>query len=390
MWEADQSSSHPSSYHGPPELDLNIMVPCELDMARKYLLERKLLPQNASNDGRNNECSCRLREIITYDLLIFLMKEFYDDEFDLATHPVILRHIWPPESFVGGNSGRRRLAPNAILNDPQLSNLLLPNYFSDATKTGYDALVPDQNQITLSQFLRGILSGETPNAKIGTQVIVEQYPELRDEIVPSTLAKELFGWNTWLEDGKERIKTRLGWMIGGMIEKLPAMSTFPVFIASNQNNAAEPFDAHPRTDLHAEPIGNIASQLHGTRHWTLVPTKYSGLLRPTVSRHRGYFYSNMDPLTELPKRLDSLPLVYKCITRVGDAVWVPPWVWHRIDYNDDKGDESALPTDASDGNLSVGASIFHFYPTLFVKNFPLFSFLIIPNLIMEVLGFNIE
>eukprot|EP00581_Thalassiosira_minuscula_P012858 CAMPEP_0183717754 /NCGR_PEP_ID=MMETSP0737-20130205/11259_1 /TAXON_ID=385413 /ORGANISM="Thalassiosira miniscula, Strain CCMP1093" /LENGTH=472 /DNA_ID=CAMNT_0025947231 /DNA_START=479 /DNA_END=1897 /DNA_ORIENTATION=+ len=410
------------TYYDPPEIDLNVLVPCEHDVALRYLLERQnVIPSRAhlNNDnqndsivatghkddvlGRSND-SCRLRDVINRQLVVEYVKVVYDDQFDLATHPLILRNVWPPESFVGGTNSDdngseqyelRRLTPTSIMNDPQLSNLILPNYFSDATKTGYDALVPDRDHTTLSDFMQGILSSETPNAKIGTQVIVEQYPELRDEIVPVSLAKELFGWNTWLEDGKTKIKKWLGPSIGRWIDKLPAMSCFPIFIASNRaaNGASSSSGAnHPRTDLHTEPIGNVASQLHGTRQWTLVPTKWSGLLRPTVSKHRGYFYSNMDPLTELPQRLESIPIVFKCTTKKGDAIWIPPWMWHRVDYDSGTGDrnESSLEAAEPEEQISIGASIFHFYPLLYVKNFPLLSYLIIPNLIQEVLGFNIE
>ena len=343
VWEGEQqeSASATTSYRAPPELDLNVLVPCDGGEALKYLLERQV-PNNNQNvelsgegDEETGEDFCVLRDIITRNILVAYFKVTYDEAFELATHPVVLRNVCPPESFnadstennnTGHQQRQRKLTPTAILNDLQLSNLLLPNYFSDATKTGYDALVPDKDQITLSQFLRGILSGDTPNAKIGTQVIVEQYPQLRDEIVPPALAKELFHWNTAVEDWVESIKNRLGGKIGFWIGKLlPPMSVYPVFIASNYQPRADDdgvHDApHPRTDLHMEPIGNVASQLHGMRHWTLVPTKWSGLLRPSVSKHRGYFYANMDPLTELPKRLDSLPSVYKCVTRVGDVVW---------------------------------------------------------------------
>jgi hypothetical protein len=312
----------------------------------------------------------------------------------------------------------RKLTPDAIMNDPQLSNLLLPNYFIDAAnKTGYAALVPDvtPSQLTLSQFVKGILSGDHPNAKIGTQLIIEQFPDLRNEIIPPMLAKELFGWNTILEDYKTSFRNLFySDEVGSWITKLvPPMTYYPVFIASNQQSSDG--NTHPRTDLHAEPIGNIASQLHGMRRWTLVPTMWSGLLRPTVSRHRGYFFSNIDPLVELPKRLNSLPFTYTCITRRGDSVWIPPWVcvylfvtgwllishncsflsksfkmWHRVDYDGNDGARHGANESASKDKLSIGASIFHFYPTLYITNFPLFSFLIIPNLLKELFGFNIE
>ena len=74
-------------------------------------------------------------------------------------------------------------------------------------------------------------------------------------------------------------------------------------------------------------------------------------------------------------------------------------MWHRVDY-DVWGDalyrggykETSSPTNKSDPNdvLSLGASVFHFYPKLFVTNLPLFAFLIIPNLVWEALGLNME
>lgn len=451
-----------------PEIDLHLLVPCNLELARIHLLGIRTTGYKDDNSGNahgskstvdhdeplirtESSCSdsisssidsaalgiCRLRDVITRNLLIEYAKLFYDDTFELATHPIILRNLWPSESFdepsafddgtpCGSCPPRsrhmnRKLTPNAIMNDPQLSNLLLPNYFIDAAnKTGYAALVPDvtPSQSTLSQFIKGILSGDHPNAKIGTQLIIERFPELRNEIIPQMLAKELFGWNTILEDYKTRFRNLFySDEIGSWIMKLvPPMTYYPVFIASNQQSSDG--STHPRTDLHAEPIGNIASQLHGMRRWTLVPTMWSGLLRPTVSRHRGYFFSNIDPLVELPKRLNSLPLTYTCITRRGDSVWIPPWVcvylfvtswyeqnsrqsshitvhsflkmWHRVDYDGDDGAGHGANESTSKDNLSIGASIFHFYPTLYITNFPLFSLLIIPNMLKELFGFNIE
>ena len=250
-------------------------------------------------------------------------------------------------------------------------------------------MVPDvTTEITLSKFVQGIVSGETPNAKIGTQVIIEKIPELREEIIPTSIAKELFGWSTYLEDAKEGMKK---WMkedgIGSwLIDKLlPPTSCYPVFIASNKKQLdADGNNDHPRTDLHMEPIGNMAAQLHGTRVWTLVPTKYSALLRPTVSKDRGYFYSNLDP-SKLDNRLRRVPVVYKCTTKRGDVLWVPPWTWHRVDYTDESS-----KAESTEERLSIGASIFHFFPILYIQTNPLFSILIVPNLIHELLGWNVE
>jgi hypothetical protein len=60
-------------------------------------------------------------------------------------------------------------------------------------------------------------------------------------------------------------------------------------------------------------------------------------------------------------------------------------MWHRIDYKSAAAEEGN-----KHDNLSIGASIFHFYPKLFAINFPLFAAFILPNLIFEVFGFNTE
>ncbi len=364
--DGSSSTALNDRHHNVPEIDLNLLVPCKLELARIQVLG---IGTNDDNDANNNEgddpdlkttmechhgeppcigsiCSnggvkalsvCRLRDVITQSLLVEYAKTLYDESFELATHPIILRNLWPPDSFddatavIKYNSSgsspfhsirtSRKLTPDAILNDPQLSNLQLPNYFSDAAnKTGYAALVPDitTSHLTLSQFLRGVLSGEFPNSKIGTQLIIEQFPELKNEIIPPSLAKELFGWNTLVEDYKMRIKELFhSEKIGSWVMKLvPPMSYYPVFIASNQQTT-DGTTQHPRTDLHAEPIGNIASQLHGERRWTLVPTKWSSLLRPTISRRRGYFFSNIEPLSELPKRL--YEMIVSVVRRIIDV-----------------------------------------------------------------------
>jgi hypothetical protein len=380
--DVDESDFH--SYSQPPEIDLDRSVPCESEQRREYLLNGL---HEDDNESSNDLTWCKLRDVITRELLIEYTSSRYDNNFDMATHPIILRNVWPPESF---HDNTRKLTPQGILNDPVYSNIVLPNYFHDAAQTGYNALVPDSEEITLSQFILNIKSGKAPRSKIGTQVIIEKYPELRDEIINVTLAKELFGWK---EDPKENLERFFGDKKTFLSKKLPSTSYYPVFIADNKPanmEEEEQSSIHPRTDLHAEPIGNIAVQLHGFRKWTLVPTKYSTLLAPTVSKHgRAYMYSNIDPTIDLPKRLKSLPLVYECVTRRGDALWVPPWMWHRVDYSYTKTQELEEHFDDEDDTLSFGASIFHFYPSLFIR-FPLFAFLIMPNLLWEVIGINIE
>ena len=127
-----------------------------------------------------------------------------------------------------------------------------------------------------------------------------------------------------------------------------------------------------RTDLHCEPIGNVAVQLYGKKKWTLVDPSFSHLLRPTIAKDgRAYYFSSLDPKISL----DHIPK-YEIITEAGDALWVPPWYWHRVDY--------------IDNGVSFAASLFHFRPYDFFLNNPLYSILVTPNLVKELLRFKIE
>ena len=269
-------SSLQSPMHNPPEIDLGLLVPCDASEARVYLLQNEKDATQEATSGL-----CQLRDVISNELLMEYAAINFDSDFSLATHPLVLRNLWPPESFDGADTNRR-LTPTGVISDPQLSSFILPNYFADATKTGYSALVPNSRQISLSQFVKNIMTGITPYGKIGTQSIIEAFPDLKEEIVQPKLAKELFGWNPWLDEFKERA-SKLAWGIfGRMLHVLPPSTYYPIFIAGIAQNKT---DEHSRTDLHTEPIGNIAVQLHGQRQWTLIPAKWSGLLRPTVSKH---------------------------------------------------------------------------------------------------------
>ena len=168
----------------------------------------------------------------------------------------------------------------------------------------------------------------------------------------------------------------------------PAWTTVPIFLArglersddlsnggSSSNNEKTQSNIQTekrivRTDLHCEPIANIAVQLTGEKRWTLIDPAYTNYLKPSVSREgRAYFFSNVNPLD--PAALEDIPH-YEVITKTGDALWVPPWAWHRVDY---------IP-----GVVSFAASLFHFRPMEFFRNNPLFATLILPNLVKELLG----
>lgn len=101
---------------------------------------------------------------------------------------------------------------------------------------------------------------------------------------------------------------------------------------------------------------------------------FSKYLHPHIAEDgRAYYFSSHDPfdidtLQKIPK--------YEIITDMGDALFVPPWFWHRVDY-DQPG-------------VSLAGSLFHFRPWEFFLNNPLYSVLIIPNLIKEVLRLKLQ
>ena len=68
-------------------------------------------------------------------------------------------------------------------------------------------------------------------------------------------------------------------------------------------------------------------------------------------------------------------------------------MWHRVDYDDDSDknyEEEELATSSKNKMISIGASIFHFFPLLYITNYPLFSILIVPNLLKEMIGYNVQ
>jgi hypothetical protein len=296
-----------------------------------------------------------------------------------------------------------------LASDP-LGDLLIP-YFTDASKR--HALKPDA-MAPLRDIVHNITttadtqssSGNGGPQKIGTQMIVERYPHLILKVAPTEIVTALFG------DRFQPHHLQSSLLTG------PARTVVPIFLARGRNSPfpdtsepdnngsdnngsdntepdaadntepdiTEPDTLSIRTDLHCEPIGNVAVQLHGRKLWTLVDPEHFRRMRPSVSKHgRAFFYSGLDldaaggtgggmrdnhthPFQQL-----QIPY-YQVITHEGDALWVPPWTWHRVDY---------LP---GPGSVSLAASLFHVRPWEFMRNQPLFALLILPNLIKEFLG----
>ena len=231
------------------------------------------------------------------------------------------------------------------------------------------------------------------NQKFGSQVPLEQYPFHIQELLPKeymTLFINTFGDYF----SPDRIQH------SGPFGLFPGRTTVPLFLAGgngqtqpkkcessncddNEDDSDAQFCQHlppqPKTDLHSEPIGNISIQLHGKKRWRLISPKYSHQLQPSISLHgRAFFYSHLQPKNTYDHTsFLELPIPhYDIITKAGDTLWIPPWMWHRVDY---------IP-----GSVSLAASIFQFRPLEFVTRNPLFSLLVIPNLIKELLRLQTE
>ena len=135
-----------------------------------------------------------------------------------------------------------------------------------------------------------------------------------------------------------------------------------------------PAGKKPLTPIHCEPIGNLAVQLSGSKQWTLLPPESSFLLSPALSPDgRAFILAHATP-----DQIERLPS-YSIVTNAGDALWIPTWTWHGVEY-----------TVESEEEISMGASLFHFRPWDFVVNNGVFSMVIVPSLIRELIGWNTQ
>ena len=210
--------------------------------------------------------------------------------------------------------------------------------------------------------------------KIGSQLILEKYPDLIEEVAPLEVVTELFGDYF----SPDHIKGSGPWNL------FPAITTVPLFVANNHaplnsssleeyghsNENEIEIQQQPYTALHCEPIGNIAVQLTGQKKWTLVQPEYSYKIKPAISPDGRAFFSSW------AKDYKNVP-VYETITTAGDGIWVPTWTWHRVDY---------IESD----DIAIAGSLFHFRAVDFVRNNALFAGVMIPALVKELLGFNTQ
>jgi hypothetical protein len=285
--------------------------------------------------------------------LLSYLQETYGN--DWRKRPLLLQGLWTQEEL---RNSSRKLSLSGLLKE----ELQIP-YFSDARIKG--ALAPDQSG-SISDIVRNITELGAPH-KIGTQYFVQIYPELIQEVAPAEIVSLLFG--NYFEP--KFIKG------SGPFGMFPAMTTVPVFVAQSQRSKqpnSKTENAVPFTGLHCEPIGNVAVQLSGQKKWTLVSPEYSHLIRPSLAPDgRAFFASNVDLTTNAANYVP----MYSATTKAGDAIWVPTWTWHRVDY---------LPSK----DIAIGGSLFHFRPLDFVANNPLFAGMILPALFLELIGYNTQ
>lgn len=309
---------------------------------------------------------------------------------DWRKRPLLLKGLWSPEELRGGDGGsRRRLSLEGLLND----TTVIP-YFKDSRKVG--ALTPD-GEAPVRDVVSRIFNDGAPH-KIGTQLIVQSDPELIREVAPTDIVTALFG-DYFKPDAV------LG---SGPVRLLPPLTTVPVFVAwkrppsqQQQHQAMPPEKSGadtfaggggsssskcPYTALHCEPIGNVAVQLSGRKEWILVQPEHSRKVRPSVAPDgRAFFASWLPSLAWTATAKDvgdggvspPPPPFYRASTEAGDAVWVPTWTWHRVDY-------------VESDEVAIGASLFHFRPVDFVANNPLFAALVVPALFRELVGWNTQ
>jgi len=323
---------------------------------------------------------------------------------DWIRRPLLLKQLWnrekeeeeelPSSSSPGesngddsgsscvGNNHNRKLSLRGLLSE----SLVVP-YFSDATSTSSGALTPD-GRAPVGDVVRSIVEDDKPY-KIGSQLVLEAYPHLIvDEVAPNPVVTELFG-NYFTPDSLKG---------SGPYRMFPALTTVPLFVAwkrkrrnataavattttsSNENvrqaQQQQQQETLPYTALHCEPIGNVAVQLSGTKRWTLVGPDHWYRLKPSAAPDgRAFFHSNR--AYDDSHRLTAIPRYENVVTDAGDALWVPPWTWHQVEY---------VPSE----HISIGASLFHFRVSEFVANNPLFALLSLPALLKELVGYNTQ
>jgi Cupin superfamily protein len=251
---------------------------------------------------------------------------------DWRRRPLLLQNLWSIDDL---SLATRRLSLQGLLQEPMdipyFTNAALPNTLSP------DAIAP------LSEVLFRITQG-LPH-KIATQLFIAHNPELITEVAPPSILTPLFG-NYFTSSS------------------LSLLTTVPLFIAKGSRSTTN----NVKTELHCEPIANIAVQLEGSKSWKLMDSQHWWKLQPSLAADGRAFVSGT--MSENVPR-------YEVMTMAGDALYIPTWTWHRVDYE-------------TVDQVSIGASVFHFRALDYVRNHPLLAVLLIPALIQELVGWKTQ
>uniref|UniRef100_A0A7S2SEZ1 JmjC domain-containing protein n=1 Tax=Rhizochromulina marina TaxID=1034831 RepID=A0A7S2SEZ1_9STRA len=228
------------------------------------------------------------------------------------------------------------------------------DYYSDARTPAIEGgTIPDARG-RLAEVV-GLVKAGAP-VKAGTELLFRQFPSLLAEL-PLELLHELFGSGHFSP-------RRMGTLL-----------TAPIFLAQGKPEAKETESSSrttARTDLHCEPIANVALQITGRKRWTIVDPANSFALQPALSPDgRAYVFADLDPdshhLVRIPR--------FEVVLGPGEALYLPTWWWHRVDYL---------------GEASFTASLFHFRPGQMIRNNPIFTAVLVPNLFKELVGWKTQ
>ncbi|OEU18086.1 hypothetical protein FRACYDRAFT_184868 [Fragilariopsis cylindrus CCMP1102] len=321
------------------------------------------------------------------DAGVIRAKQYLENTYgkDWIERPLLLKELWTQKEL-------RLLTPNGLLT---MTNLTIP-YFTNATNP--TALIPDGYD-TVSNIIQGMIYDQKPY-KIGSQYIVQHDPTLLfKEIIPNDnndnnqlFLTKLFGNHFSPEKitGKSIFEFK-----NGIKLKLPGTTTVPVFIANtitttskDKNKATTATTTQKKeeflTGLHCEPIANLAVQLWGSRTWTLVNPIHTWKLRPRIATDGRSYYPSSISKNDLTRKIPR----YRITTNPGDAVWLPTWTYHQVEYTTTRKNENSKMISFS--QLSIGASIFHFRPYDYIRRNPLFALLLIPSLLKELIGMKTQ
>lgn len=228
---------------------------------------------------------------------------------------------------------------------------LVVDYFSDASIPATKGGSVPGARASIRDIVSAVrLENRSVYPKVGTEHVFRKFPDLLNAL-PLNDLRAVFGG------------TFDPWYIGSLL-------TVPVFLSRGVQNS-NLGGSKIRTDLHCEPIQNLCLHLVGKKQWTLVDPADSKGLRPALAPDgRAYVFANLspdDPAIRHVKR-------YSAMLEAGDILYVPTWWWHRVDYVED---ETAL-----------SVSLFHVKFEKMVTNNWLYTMLVIPNMVKEVIGLN--